>query len=275
MLEAEWRPESLMIAEKLKAHAEARGTRWWHWAMAWVLNNRAITSVIAGPRTFEQWTSYFGALDYTWTPEDENAGQQPGARRPRLHARLQRSRSIRSRGGLRRWARCRHRSARQDPLACITARRSAAARTAFTGSVASDTRLCKETLAREACTLDVSSAAAPDSCTRAVSSDVQIGAESTETRTSPGTGRKASARRVWPHKGACRSVHRPAGSSTDVRSPPPGPASATSMVCHRPARLSGPAALVRAEGSSTWSTAVPQRGAGGNDQHLADTGKLE
>ena len=71
MLEAEWRPESLMIAEKLKAHAEARGITLVHWATAWVLNNRAVTSTIAGPRTLEQWTSYLGALDYKWTAEDE------------------------------------------------------------------------------------------------------------------------------------------------------------------------------------------------------------
>lgn len=71
MMESEWRPESLLVAEKLKAHAEARGTTLVHWAAAWVLNNRAITSIIAGPRTLEQWTSYFGALDYTWAPEDE------------------------------------------------------------------------------------------------------------------------------------------------------------------------------------------------------------
>ena len=71
MLEAEWRPESLIIAEKLKAHAEARGATLVHWATAWVLNNGAITSAIAGPRTYEQWTSYFGALDYKWTAEDE------------------------------------------------------------------------------------------------------------------------------------------------------------------------------------------------------------
>ena len=51
MLEAEWRPESLIIAEKLKAHAEARGTTLVHWATAWVLNNGAVTSAIAGPRT--------------------------------------------------------------------------------------------------------------------------------------------------------------------------------------------------------------------------------
>jgi aryl-alcohol dehydrogenase-like predicted oxidoreductase len=71
MMETEWRPESLIIAEKLKAHAESRGVSLVHWATAWVLNNTAVTSVIAGPRTFEQWTSYFGALDYKWTPEDE------------------------------------------------------------------------------------------------------------------------------------------------------------------------------------------------------------
>jgi aryl-alcohol dehydrogenase-like predicted oxidoreductase len=71
MLEAEWRPESLIIAEKLKAHAEALGTTLVHWATAWVLNNTAVTSAIAGPRTLEQWTSYLGALDYKWTTEDE------------------------------------------------------------------------------------------------------------------------------------------------------------------------------------------------------------
>ncbi len=71
MLEAEWRPESLIIADKLKAHAEARGATLVHWATAWVLNNRAVTSSIAGPRTFEQWESYLGALGYTWTAEDE------------------------------------------------------------------------------------------------------------------------------------------------------------------------------------------------------------
>ncbi|MEO0763215.1 MAG: aldo/keto reductase, partial [Pseudomonadota bacterium] len=40
-------------------------------AVAWVLNNRAVTATIAGPRTFEQWVSYFDALNYEWTAEDE------------------------------------------------------------------------------------------------------------------------------------------------------------------------------------------------------------
>ena len=71
ILETEWRPESLAIAQKLRAHAEKRGVSLAHFAVAWVLNNSAVTAVIAGPRTFEQWTSYSGALDYRWTPEDE------------------------------------------------------------------------------------------------------------------------------------------------------------------------------------------------------------
>lgn len=71
MMEAEWRPESLEIAAKLKAHAESRGASLVHWAVAWVLNNDAVSSSIAGPRTFAQWTDYFGALEYRWTSEDE------------------------------------------------------------------------------------------------------------------------------------------------------------------------------------------------------------
>jgi aryl-alcohol dehydrogenase (NADP+) len=70
-METEWRPESLEIAQKLKEHAEARGGTAIAFAAAWVLNNRAVSSVIAGPRTLEQWKAYFAALSYPWTPEDE------------------------------------------------------------------------------------------------------------------------------------------------------------------------------------------------------------
>ena len=71
MLETEWRAESLAIAETLKAHAASRGKSLVHWAVAWVLNNALVSAAIAGPRTFEQWTDYLGALDYAWTAEDE------------------------------------------------------------------------------------------------------------------------------------------------------------------------------------------------------------
>ena len=36
-----------------------------------MLNNRLVTSAIAGPRTIEQWESYANALDYAFTAEDE------------------------------------------------------------------------------------------------------------------------------------------------------------------------------------------------------------
>ena len=71
MLETEWRPESLHIAQQLAEHARARGITPGQFAVAWVLNNRLVTGTIAGPRTMEQWEDYAGALAYRFTPEDE------------------------------------------------------------------------------------------------------------------------------------------------------------------------------------------------------------
>lgn len=71
MLETEWRPESLAIAQEVRRHAEAQGITAGQFATAWVLNNRAVSSAIAGPRTLEQWRDYVGALAYRFTPEDE------------------------------------------------------------------------------------------------------------------------------------------------------------------------------------------------------------
>ena len=71
MMQSEWRPESLRLAQEIKQHAEARGISTGAFAVAWVLNNRLVTSVIAGPRTLEQWEDYPKALDYRFTSEDE------------------------------------------------------------------------------------------------------------------------------------------------------------------------------------------------------------
>lgn len=73
MLETEFREESLLIAQKLKTHCEARGVALQHFATAWVLAHRAVSSVIAGPRTLAQWEDYLPALDLALTPEDEAA----------------------------------------------------------------------------------------------------------------------------------------------------------------------------------------------------------
>ena len=71
LLETEWREESLTIAAELAERAAARGITPGQFAVAWLLHNRLVTGVIAGPRTEEQWEDYFGALAYRCTPEDE------------------------------------------------------------------------------------------------------------------------------------------------------------------------------------------------------------
>ncbi|ONG54928.1 NADP-dependent oxidoreductase [Pseudoroseomonas deserti] len=71
MMETEWRPESIAIAQTLRAHAESRGITAGQFAVAWVLNNSLVTAPIAGPRTEAQWQDYLGALDYSFTAEDE------------------------------------------------------------------------------------------------------------------------------------------------------------------------------------------------------------
>jgi aryl-alcohol dehydrogenase-like predicted oxidoreductase len=70
-LETEHRPESLAIAEKLRAHAAATGRTLTQFALAWLLANRIVTSVIAGPRTLAQWTDYLSGPGTPWSEEDE------------------------------------------------------------------------------------------------------------------------------------------------------------------------------------------------------------
>jgi aryl-alcohol dehydrogenase-like predicted oxidoreductase len=71
MMQTEFRAESLAVAQQLKAHCERKGVALSHFATAWVLAHRAVSAVIAGPRTFEQWVDYFGALDVTIDAADE------------------------------------------------------------------------------------------------------------------------------------------------------------------------------------------------------------
>jgi len=71
IMQTEWRPESLRIAQVLKRHAETRGITAGQFAVAWVLNNALVTGTIGGPRTEAQWDDYVGALAYKFTNEDE------------------------------------------------------------------------------------------------------------------------------------------------------------------------------------------------------------
>jgi aryl-alcohol dehydrogenase (NADP+) len=71
MLEAEFRPESIRLALEIKSHAEKRGMTAGQFALNWVLNNRLVTAVLAGPRTQPQWLEYLDALEHKFDSEDE------------------------------------------------------------------------------------------------------------------------------------------------------------------------------------------------------------
>jgi aryl-alcohol dehydrogenase-like predicted oxidoreductase len=71
MLEAEFREQSLQHAQRIKAQAEKRGMTAGQFALNWVLNNRLVTAVIAGPRTEDQWHGYLGTLEHQFDAAHE------------------------------------------------------------------------------------------------------------------------------------------------------------------------------------------------------------
>ena len=71
ILETEWRVESLRIAQQLQAYTQQRGVGLVEFAIAWVLNNTAVSSAIVGPRTEAQWDNYTQALTVKISAEDE------------------------------------------------------------------------------------------------------------------------------------------------------------------------------------------------------------
>jgi len=71
ILQTEWREESLVMAQRIRLHAEARGMSAAQFAVNWVLNNRLITSAIVGPRTVEQMKEYVGSLEQAFSADDE------------------------------------------------------------------------------------------------------------------------------------------------------------------------------------------------------------
>jgi aryl-alcohol dehydrogenase-like predicted oxidoreductase len=71
IMETEFREESLVIAQEIKARCEATGIAPGQFAAAWVLANPLISSVIVGPRTLQHLESVYGALDLKLGLEDE------------------------------------------------------------------------------------------------------------------------------------------------------------------------------------------------------------
>jgi aryl-alcohol dehydrogenase-like predicted oxidoreductase len=81
MMQTEYQPESLRLAREIAAHAEGAGLSPTAFAVRWVLNNRLVTGVVAGPRTEAHWDSYLAALEAPFTASDEafvNARVAPG-----------------------------------------------------------------------------------------------------------------------------------------------------------------------------------------------------
>ncbi|MEZ6049216.1 MAG: aldo/keto reductase [Planctomycetaceae bacterium] len=71
MKQAEWREESLEVAAALKKYCDDKGISCSQFALAWVLANPIMTSVIIGPRTREQFADNIDSLKITITAEDE------------------------------------------------------------------------------------------------------------------------------------------------------------------------------------------------------------
>lgn len=92
MMQTEWRPESLQLAQQIKHHAESRGITAGQFAVSWVLNSSFVSAVIAGPRTEAQWDDYIRALRLSLHRRGRGADRSPRRHRPSLDARVQRSR---------------------------------------------------------------------------------------------------------------------------------------------------------------------------------------
>jgi len=71
MMQVEFRRESLSMAQEIKVRARARGMTAGQFALLWVLNNRAVTAALPGPRTVAQWRENLDALDHVFTARDE------------------------------------------------------------------------------------------------------------------------------------------------------------------------------------------------------------
>jgi aryl-alcohol dehydrogenase-like predicted oxidoreductase len=71
MKEAELRDASFEVAQQLSAHCERRGAPMSGFALAWVLANPIITSVILGPRTMEQFEDNLACRNVVINEADE------------------------------------------------------------------------------------------------------------------------------------------------------------------------------------------------------------
>jgi aryl-alcohol dehydrogenase-like predicted oxidoreductase len=70
--QTEMRPEIIEAAARIDAHVAPSGRKTADVALQWVLANRAITSVLIGPKSLAQLDGYLSAMDTAFGPEDED-----------------------------------------------------------------------------------------------------------------------------------------------------------------------------------------------------------
>ncbi|MBN8494007.1 MAG: aldo/keto reductase [Burkholderiales bacterium] len=71
LMQTEFRPESMALAQQVLAHAQARGRTPTALALGWAWNNRLVHGLIGGPRSLAQWQDYLDALNQPFDAEDE------------------------------------------------------------------------------------------------------------------------------------------------------------------------------------------------------------
>ena len=71
ILQTEFRPESLALAQRVVEHARSRGMTPLQFALGWVWNNALVHGIIGGPRTLAQWQEYVAAMAVEFDAADE------------------------------------------------------------------------------------------------------------------------------------------------------------------------------------------------------------
>ncbi len=71
IMETEFRAESLAMAQTIRVHAAKKGLTATQFALAWLLHNQIVSSIIGGPRTLEQWNDYLSAVGVELDDDDE------------------------------------------------------------------------------------------------------------------------------------------------------------------------------------------------------------
>lgn len=71
ILNRDFQKESFQVVERIKKHLAKDSRSLVDFAVAWMLNNELVSSVIGGPRTLAQWKAYVKAADADFSAKDE------------------------------------------------------------------------------------------------------------------------------------------------------------------------------------------------------------